>query len=375
MKTPQNTVNDFIGKYGTTNSSIDGVGFQQYNDIDTGAEESRMSSERNSKITSGALLGGTTGLSIGTAAGLFLPTAVGAGAGTAAAAGGAAAGAAAGGGFGGLLGPITALAGLGLGALFGGIFGNSAKEEEEERMRIAQIKQDNANEFWRTGALSTALRNKALEEYGDTTRYNLLSGAALGVEKVHTSDGMAYRKPNARLDVGELVVSKSGNKWHTVDGNPNVTDGELGHLKKGEKVATDAMRVPGTNMTFAELYPYAHAAGKDDEFWDTQAMTRNAMGIGWLPGYRGSFEWLPGYWGGLESVGGLGNIFSTGLGFIQSKSDYDDADNNVPRVTDIKPSNDYDGVARDLMLGRSVSAYPQMRAIAQTGAAQQYRNN
>lgn len=143
MKTPQNTVNDFIGKYGTTNSSIDGVGFQQYNDIDTGAEESRMSSERNSKITSGALLGGTTGLSIGTAAGLLAGAggaAAGAGVGTAAAAGGAAAGAAAGGGLGAWLGPIGAIAGLGLGALFGGIFGNSAKKEEEERMRIAQIK-------------------------------------------------------------------------------------------------------------------------------------------------------------------------------------------------------------------------------------------
>lgn len=272
MKTPQNTVNDFIGKYGTTNSSIDGVGFQQYNDIDTGAEESRMSSERNSKITSGALLGGTTGLSIGTAAGLLAGAggaAAGAGVGTAAAAGGAAAGAATGGSLGAWLGPIGAVAGLGLGALFGSIFGNSAKREEEERMRIAQIKQDNANEFWRTGALSTALRNKALEEYGDTTRYNLLSGAALGAEKVHTSGGKAYRKPNARLDDGELIVSKSGNKWHKVTGNPNVTDGELGHLKNGEKIASADMLVPGTNMSFAELYPYAHAAGKDDEFWDT----------------------------------------------------------------------------------------------------------
>jgi len=338
-----------------------------------------MSSERNSKITSGAVLGGTTGLSIGTVAGLLAGAgggaAAGAGVGTAAAAGGAAAGAAAGGGLGAWLGPIGAIAGLGLGALLGGIFGNSAKNEEEERMRIAQIKQDNANEFWRTGALSTALRNKALEEYGDTTRYNLLSGAALGAENVHTSDGKAYRKPNARLDDGELIVSKSGNKWHKVVGNPSVTDGELGHLKKGEKVATDAMRVPGTNMTFAELYPYAHAAGKDDEFWDTQAMTRNAMGIRWLPGYRGDLEWLPGYWGGLESIGGLGNILSTGLGFAQSWRDYDNADNDEPRVTAINPYNKYEGVARDLMLGRSVLAYPQMRAIAQTGAAQQYRNN
>lgn len=85
--------------------------------------------------------------------------------------------------------------------------------------------------------------------------------------------------------------------------------------------------------------------------------------------------WLPGYWGGLESIGGLGNILSTGLGFIQSGRDYDNADNDVPRVTDIEPRNDYDGVIRNLMLGRSVSAYPQMRAIAQTGAAQQHRNN
>jgi hypothetical protein len=98
-------------------------------------------------------------------------------------------------------------------------------------------------------------------------------------------------------------------------------------------------------------------------------MTRNAMGIGKRLG------WLPGYWGGLESIGGLGNILSTGFGFAQSWRDYDNADNDEPRVTAINPYNKYEGVARDLMLGRSVSAYPQMRAIALTGAAQQYRNN
>jgi hypothetical protein len=43
MKTPANYAGDFVGKYGiNTDASIDGINYQQYNDINTEAEESRM---------------------------------------------------------------------------------------------------------------------------------------------------------------------------------------------------------------------------------------------------------------------------------------------------------------------------------------------
>ena len=360
MKTPANYAGDFVGKYGiNTDASIDGINYQQYNDINTEAEESRMAQQRDSKIMQGATLGATTGLGLGTAAGaLFSSSAAAA---TAATAGGAA-GAATGAGLGSWLGPIGAIAGLGLGALLGGIFGNKSKHEEEEQMRIAQIKQNNANEFWRTGALSAALRNKALERYGDTNRFNLFS-SALGSENiVHTSDGIKSGKRNAKLDDGELIIKKNGQPGSYVNGNPNQIDGEYGYLKNGESVASNILKVPGTDMTFAQYYPLAYAAGKGPETLALQAAVRennNDMKKGKLTHA----------WGGLE------NILATIPGMIQSWRDYKDISNDDIHRTQLNPFNPYERKAADIMAGRVMSAYPQMRAITNEQAAQTYRIN
>lgn len=337
MKYPTYEVNDFVGKYGTTNASIDGYQYQQYRDIDTAAEESRMSQERDSKIYSGAMTGASVGLGAGLSA------------------------AALGASLGGWAGPVGMLAGAGLGALFGGIFGNSSKNEEKERMRIAQIKQNNANEFWRTGALSSSLRNKALEEYGDTKRFNLFS-SALGSEKiVHTSDGIKSGKPNSKLDDGELIVKKNGQPGSYVNGNPNKVDSEYGNLKNGESVMSNILEVPGTNMTFAQYYPLAYAAGKGPETLALQAAVRNNNDM-----KKGK---LIHAWGGLE------NILATVPGMIQSWRDYNSAANDTPHVTNIVPLNPYEKKAAEIMAGRRISAYPQMRAITNEDAAQRYRIN
>lgn len=348
MKYPTSYAGDFIGKYGTNNSgSIDGINYQQYNDIDTAAEESRMSKVRDSKIMSGATLGATTGLGVGTAAGLL------AGGGGAAAAGA---------GLGAWLGPIGMLAGAGLGALFGGIFGNSSKNEEEEQMRIAQIKQNNANEFWRTGALSAALRNKELEQYGDTSRFNLFSGVKDGIENVHTNNGIKSGKPNAKVNNGEIIESKDG-KAHKVVGNPNVIDGEYAKLKDGDNVYSSTLIVPGTSVTFAQAYPIAKANGKEKELLALQPIARNMA-----QKYR-TTDNLIHAWGGWE------NVLANGLGLIQSWRDYNDAANDDIHRTAINPFNPYERKAADLMAGRVMSAYPQMRAITNEGATQRYKIN
>lgn len=347
MKYPTNYAGDFVGKYGVNNyGSIDGINYQQYNDINTSTELDRMSQIRDSKIMSGATLGATTGLGVGAS-------------------------------LGGFAGPIGAIAGLGLGALLGGVFGNKSKHEEEEQMRIAQIKQNNANEFWRTGALSAALRNRELEEYGDTTRYNLLSGVALGAEDintktgytkkkhvVHTSDGVKVGNADAMVDNNEIIENAKGTKAHRVVGNPNKTDGEYADLKKGDKVASDKLLVPGTNMTFAEYYPIAKALGQDKQFWNAQRMVRNNTNQN-----MHAIGWLPGVWNGWE---GLGAVLP---GMIQSWRDYNDAANDDIHRTNITPIHKYEGVVRDIMGGLRLSPYQQLRSISNSEGAQRYNIN
>lgn len=352
MRYPTNNVDDFVGKYGTNNyGNIDGFNYQQYNDINTGAEENRMSQERDSKIVSGAMTGASVGLGAGLSAAALGAT------------------------LGGLAGPVGMLAGAGLGALVGGIFGNSAKNEEEERMRIAQIKQNNANEFWRTGALSASLRNKALEQYGDTKRFNLFSGAVNGAERVNpktgktvekhytnTSDGPKITEANAKLTGNELIIKADYSPGSYVQGDPNKIDKEFGYLKKGESVANNIDKVPGTNMTFAQFYPFAYAMGKGPETLALQAMVRenkNNMKKGKL----------------THAALGLENFLATVPGMIQSFMDYKNAANDTPRNTNITPINPYEKKAAEIMAARRMSAYPQMNTITQEDAAQRYRIN
>lgn len=353
MKTPSNYANDFVGKYGMQEGQVQGVNYMQYRDIDQKAEESKFSAERDSKIMQGASLGATTGLSLGL--------------GTAALTGA---------GLGSWLGPVGAFAGLGLGALFGGIFGNDSKHEQERQMRIAQIKQNNANEFWRSGALSAALRNRELEDIGNTNRFSLFS-SALGSENVnvkngkttkkvlaHTSRGVENVNANSKLNDGEIVRNRYKGTEHYVQGDPNQIDGEYGKLEKGDDVVSSTLTIPGTNVTIAQAYPIAKAQGWENELIDViQPMSREMVKNNKTNGN------LPHAWGGLE------NILATVPGMIQSWSDYNSISNDDIHRTQLNPFHKYEGAISDLMRGRSVSAYPQMQAITNTEAAQRYRIN
>lgn len=353
MKTPSNYANDFVGKYGTQENQVQGVKYLQYRDIDTKAEENRMSQERDSKIMQGATLGSTAGLSLGL--------------GTAALTGA---------GLGSWLGPVGAIAGLGLGALFGGIFGNDSKHEQERQLRIAQIKQNNANEFWRSGALSAALMNRELEDVGNTNRFNLFS-SALGSENVnvkngkttkkvlaHTSRGVENVNANSKLNDGEIVRNRYKGTEHYVQGDPNQIDGEYGKLEKGDDVVSSTLTIPGTNVTIAQAYPIAKAQGWENELIDViQPMSREMVKN------NKTNKNLLHAWGGLE------NILATVPGMIQSWSDYNSISNDDIHRTQLNPFHKYEGAISDLMHGRSVSAYPQMQAITNTEAAQRYRIN
>lgn len=352
QSSPLNRYGDFIGKYGTSTNSIDGVGYQQYNDIDTNAEEERMSQQRDAALTSSATAG------------------MGAGAGIGAGIGSALAAAGAGSAFGWLGGPVGALIGLGIGGLIGGIFGNKSKNKEREQMRIAQIKQNNANEEARTSALTTSLQQKQANQFGDTRTQSLYS-AATGSEGVnpvtnetydkfltHTASGKKYAKQNAWVDDGEILVN--GNKEHVVKGNPRETDGERAHLTKNTKIVSNDKRMlfPGTNMTFAEVYPYAKVGGWKNELFDIQRQTReeNEMKNGLITARHG-LECLPTFWSGYE------NLLANGLGLITSLKDYKDAMSEDVQNVNLTPYNKYEGAVSNIMGGRRANVYPIMQDL------------
>lgn len=348
MKYPTNYSGDFVGKYGTNNyGSIDGINYTQYNDINTNVEQSRMSQQRNDKIMSGAQIGATTGLGLGATAGML---------------GGAT--------LGGWLGPIGMLGGALLGGLFGGIFGNKSKREEERQMRIAQVKQQNFNEFSRTDALSKSLQKKELETLGNTQNQNLFS-AAFGEEGVnpktnetykkllvHTASGKKYAKQNAWVDNGEILVDKHGE--HKVKGNPKVKDGEPAHLNKNTKVISNDKRMPfpGTNMTFAQVWPHAKENKLEDQFFNIQKQTReNLKAQDNMITARYGLERLPKFWGGYE------NLFANAGGLIQSYADYRNAASEDVQNINLRPYNKYEGAVANLMAGRRPNAYPIMQDL------------
>lgn len=353
MKAPTNYANDYVGKYGMQQGQVQGINYNQYRDINMDAEENMLAKERDSKIMQGATLGSTAGLSLGL--------------GTAALTGATA---------GSWLGPIGAIAGLGIGALLGGIFGNDSKHEQERQLRVAQIKQNNANEFWRTGALSAALRNRELENIGDTSKFNLFS-SALGSENVnvkngkttnkvlaHTAAGIKNVKANSRLNDGEIVRNRYKGTEHYVEGNPNKIDGEYGKLEKGDDVLSSTLVIPGTNVTIAEAYPIAKMQGWENELVDViQPMARDMVKK------DKSNNKLVHAWGGLE------NILATVPGMIQSWRDYNSISNDDIHRTQLNPFHKYEGDISNLMRGRNISVYPQMQAITNAEGAQRYRIN
>lgn len=354
MKTPSNYAGDFIGKYGMNNSSsIDGFNYSTYNDINEQSEYNRMSQARKAKAAQGAMLGSTTGMALGGSLGYLL--------------GGA--GAMAWGG------PIGLGVGLLGGYLLGDFLGGDAEEEEKIQMRIAQRRQDNFNEESRLTAKNASMRKKSYDQYGNPEDQNLFS-AALGKEvknnipkvtdkkmMVHTAKGIVEGTPDAKVDVNEIIESKNGKDYHKVTGDPTKIDGEYADLKKGDKIASDILPVPGTNMSFAQLYPFARAMGMRKQFWKTQAAVRNMM-----KQYDNTKQGnLPGHWDGWESF--AANV----PGIIQSWRDYKDIRNEDINRVSLNPYNKYEGVIRDLMSGRSVSPYTQLRAITNEDAAQRYR--
>lgn len=225
------TDDDYINKYGGSNSNIGGVGYYKYNDIDR-SREMDVVGQQNTKNT-------------------FMTTA-----------GGATAGAA----FGSIIAPGVGTAiGAGIGALIGGIgglFGGASRKRKARRaLAEAQQRVDNYNEMNRSGALTASLQQKQAEKYGDS-RSQLLFGADKGKPKglnpdlflptnklVHTSAGKIEGVQNSWTRQGEGIWNDQTEDAHLVDEGPN--DTAPSNLKPNERVF-GATKNPVTGNKFED---------------------------------------------------------------------------------------------------------------------------
>lgn len=376
-RTPITPASGYVGKNGVTQNYIDGIGYQTYRDVDTAENRQVISDQASAQKKQNAL----TGSSIGATAGTALATGIGAMAGAGAATLS-------------WLGPAGAAAGLLLGGLGGLLFGGDDEEEQLRQLAIAQTKENNYNEKYRSDALTAALQKRQSDQYGDTSSQMLYS-AKYGNEGVNpatnetyknflvqTSHGPKIDKQNAWLDDGEWVesvdgsayqvsdVSKIKNKKSKLPGfstgssenkNSSSTDNVRARIEPGDRIAASHVYLPGTRISMADLYPIARAQGQTDELFDMQANIKQGM--------KQKQHGLPEYAIGWE------NLISTVPGFIASWNDYRNIKNDEIKETNLTPYNKYEAYARNLLANRRANMNPVYQNILQNDAQSRYRIN
>lgn len=355
---PTMYANDYFGSYGQQSNQINGVNYTTFKPIDTQKEENVLGKQRDTAIMQSGMMGATTGMGLGLGTAALLgggATIAGASAGT-------------------VLGPVGMVLGAGLGALFGGIAGNRAKKEQEHQMAIAQQKQQNFNDNSRADALTTYLQQEQAKQYGNTASQNLYSvkNGSEGVNpitmqtynkfNVQGSHGKESNYQNAWLDNNEWVEGVDGSSYK-VRGKSNKKDAVRGRLNPGDKVASNTIKIPGTNISFADMYPIAKAEGLTDELFVLQGMTKEQKGM------KNNKSKLP------KAAFGLENFMATIPGLIQSWADYRNIANDSSAETNIVPTNKYENYAGELMANRRANIYPIMQQVAANDAANRYSIN
>lgn len=341
---------EMLQKYGTSQGNIDGIGYTRQNYIDAGREMDIVDQQINANTLQTTSLGATTGMSLGLGA------------------------AAAGASLGGWAGPIGAAIGA-LGGLLGGVFaGSSRRRRERERLRKAQLEADNINEQNRSEALTTSLRQKQAEQYGDLSNQSLYSAAdgSEGVNPVtnetykkflvQTPNGKKYAKQNAWLDAGEYVEDARTGASYKVKGNPRKTDSVRGRIDDNTRIASKRVVIDdATGATTADLFPKAKAEGWTDELFEMQKMKKGLMTA------KYGRECLPGYAIGWE------NIAATAPGLIMSIGDLLNSKSEDVAYTNDVPHNRYERYVANLMAGRRGNLFPVTQQLLANEGAQRYR--
>lgn len=219
------TSDDYVNKYGASDSNIGGIGYTRYNDINQYDEMNKVKSEntKNTLMTAagGAGAGAATGLALGATIGSIAPgvgTVIGAGVGA-------------------------------LGGLIGGLFGASSRKRKARRqLAEAQQKVDNFNEMNRSEALTTSLQMEQAEKYGDT-RSQFLGYSEGKPSFVHTAEGLVPGIPNADTNLGETIANGKGDV-HVVKDGPN--DSAPSNIKQGDWIFGKT-KDPEYNQSYEDL--------------------------------------------------------------------------------------------------------------------------
>lgn len=207
------TYQDYINKYGTSNRYFGDVGYTHYNDINKNAELDAVGQQNTANLikttTAGAGLGAASGAMIGVALGSAVPiagTLIGAG--------------------------IGALGGL-VGSWLGG---KHRKSKAREQLAEAQQRVNNYNEMNRADAQTSQLQLAQAEKIGDTRSQQLFAAKdgkdelidpirmeTIDDHVVETTDGPVIDKQNSWLSKDEGVWNPSTGTAHLVTHGPNDT--------------------------------------------------------------------------------------------------------------------------------------------------------
>lgn len=334
---------EYFDKYGTSTRDYGGFGYRRHNDMDLNKEISKIDDQESNTIIKSGIKESAKGAQYGSLGGPI----------------GAAIGGVAGG-----------LWGIGKGILLG----DKEKEAQLAALKKAKLKQDAENFQWEVGAKAQKYA------YDWSTKHGQYKGSYLGAyngieddvdpEKmqtkhkhlVQTPKGVKIHVGNAYVTPGEIIDKQGSNDYHLVTGDPTKIDQELAYIPKGGRVASNnpEMPFPGTNNTFAEMYPLMKNLGQEDLLFDIQKQERSKLDQknGLTTAYNG---WE--------------NIYANVPAMIETAFDYNKINNEDIKQTNIRPMHPYAGVVQDLLNNRRVEVYPLLNDVARNEANTRYNIN
>ena len=318
---------EVLNKYGTSQQSIGGIGFEQQNDIDSNKEMDAENAEIKGNTMGSTLSGASAGASIGSVAGPW---------GTA---------------IGGAVGAI--------GGLLGGIFGGSKRRREAMRqLRIAKDKALTKNENSRSSATSQLLQKRFAEEYGN--QEDQLLFAAYGKDDVDpitnqtyknhvvdTAYGMAFMPQTAWGSKGEWIESEDGS-LHKIKRGPN--DTARIHVSDGDTIYSAKLKNPITGHSIAKDVPMYAQAGMLDELKFIQQEQRNmkVKNRNRIPRLAEGAEWYT-------------NLIPAVSGTLIGLGQYNDARRQEVYRSNTFKANPYAQIAINDLDKLSINPYPIMQ--------------
>lgn len=372
----ENTSADLLQNAGRSNSSINGVGYELQNSVDSNRE---MQLEHRQNVSNTAKSTGS-GIAAGAAIGSIVP-----GIGTA----------------------VGAVAG-GIVGLVGGLFGSGKRHAKARRaIREANEQANRTNNFNRDVAMTTGMQLDFNQKYGNTEDQVLYAkhgkdmnkkGKTIGFGAVETAEGLKNGPQNAWVSAGEGIYNPSTGYARLITHGQNdtakanlkaedVVFGDLKNPETGKTFKKDAAQYilakenlnkkrPKTNdettlkVFEATSKPIADALdAKLQDLAKVQERTRAITDYtGMLKAKHGK-NCFPGF----KLGGWLDNAIPSGLGMLTGVGQYFDARNQDVYRPNTYVRNPYETRALADLNSLRVSPYPIMRQLRDAEARGRYQ--